>query len=69
MAYTPTNWKSGDTVTSTKLNKIEQGVSDATTAAEGAITAPSSPTTGQYLKWNGSAWVADTLPLYNGGVS
>ena len=24
MSYTPTNWKSGDVVTSTKLNKIEQ---------------------------------------------
>lgn len=26
MAYTPTNWKSGDVVTSAKLNKLEQGV-------------------------------------------
>ena len=26
MAYEPTNWKSGDVVTSTKLNKIEQGI-------------------------------------------
>lgn len=35
----------------------------------GAIAAPSSPTSGQYLTWNGSAWVAASLPLYNGGVS
>lgn len=28
MAYTPTNWKSGDVVTSAKLNKLEQGVAD-----------------------------------------
>lgn len=27
MAYTPTTWKSGDVVTSAKLNKLEQGVS------------------------------------------
>ena len=26
MSYTPTNWKAGDTVTSAKLNKIEQGI-------------------------------------------
>lgn len=35
----------------------------------GAIPAPSSPSFGQYLMWNGSAWVAQSLPLYNGGVS
>ena len=29
MAYNPTNWKSGDVVTSAKLNKLEQGVADA----------------------------------------
>lgn len=29
MAYEPTNWKSGDVVTSAKLNKLEQGVVDA----------------------------------------
>ena len=26
MSYTPTEWKSGDTITSAKLNKIEQGI-------------------------------------------
>ena len=26
MAYEPTNWKSGDIITSAKLNKLEQGV-------------------------------------------
>lgn len=29
MAYTPTNWATGDTVTATKLNKIEQGIANA----------------------------------------
>ena len=28
MAYEPTDWKTGDVVTSTKLNKIEQGIAD-----------------------------------------
>lgn len=26
MSYEPTNWQAGDTVTSAKLNKIEQGI-------------------------------------------
>lgn len=29
MSYTPTEWKTGDVVTSTKLNKLEQGVANA----------------------------------------
>lgn len=29
MSYTPTNWVTGDTVTATKLNKIEQGIAEA----------------------------------------
>ena len=28
MSYTPTEWKSGDTITSAKLNKIEEGISN-----------------------------------------
>ena len=33
------------------------------------IPAPSSPSNGQYLVYNGSAWIAQSLPVYNGGVS
>ena len=29
MSYTPTEWKSGDVVTSQKLNKLEEGVANA----------------------------------------
>jgi len=29
MSYEPTTWKSGDVVTSSKLNKIEQGIANA----------------------------------------
>lgn len=32
MAYTPTTWTTGDTVTSTKLNKIENGIANAGSA-------------------------------------
>jgi hypothetical protein len=31
------------------------------------ITAPSSPATGAFLVWNGSAWVAQTLATWQGG--
>ena len=33
MAYTPTNWQTGDTITAEKLNKLENGV-----ASGGGIT-------------------------------
>ena len=32
MAYTPTTWVTGDTVTATKMNKLEQGVANAGSA-------------------------------------
>ena len=42
---------------------------DLQSALNAKIAAPSSPTSGQFLQWNGSAWVAASLPTYNGGVS
>lgn len=33
MSYEPTNWKAGDTVTSAKLNKIEQGIKNSVLVA------------------------------------
>lgn len=33
----------------------------------GAIAAPSSPTSGQFLVYNGTAWVAQTLATWQGG--
>lgn len=38
------------------------------TAIAGKITAPNAPALDQYLKWNGTAWVAASLPIYNGEV-
>lgn len=35
--------------------------------ADDAIPAPSSPATGAFLVWNGSAWVAQTLSTWSGG--
>lgn len=34
MSYTPTTWANGDTITAEKLNKIEQGISTATSGFE-----------------------------------
>ena len=35
MSYVPTNWKSGDVVTSAKLNKMEQGIADSSGDSSG----------------------------------
>ncbi|MBQ7655151.1 MAG: hypothetical protein IJS41_01440 [Clostridia bacterium] len=52
-----------------KEAELEEALEDVDEALGTKIDAPESPTTGYYLKWNGSAWVAAALPLYNGGVS
>lgn len=33
----------------------------------GAIASPSSPASGAFLVWNGTAWVAQTLATWQGG--
>ena len=35
MSYTPTNWDNGDVITAEKLNKIEQGISEASSGGSG----------------------------------
>lgn len=35
MSYTPTEWDSGDIITAEKLNKIEQGISEASSSGGG----------------------------------
>lgn len=37
MSYTPTVWESGDTITATRLNKIEQGIQSASTSGGGGV--------------------------------
>ena len=39
MAYTPTTWVAGDTVTATKLNKIENGIANAGSVATVRLSA------------------------------
>lgn len=40
-----------------------------TSSDVGAIANPSTKTAGQFLSWNGSAWVAASLPIWNGSVT
>ena len=54
---------------STDYSRADHVHAKPTAADVGAIPAPSSPSSGQFLSWNGSAWVAASLPTYNGGVS
>lgn len=52
------------------VNKYSRGdhVHPMPSAADiGAIAAPSSPATGAFLVWDGSAWVAQTLSTWQGG--
>lgn len=73
MSYSKQTWAYGDTISAAKLNHIEDGISAVeqeipTTASQvGAIASPSSPATGAFLVWNGSAWVAQTLSTWAGG--
>ena len=38
MSYTPTTWTTGDTITATKLNKMEQGIASAGGGTRGLVT-------------------------------
>lgn len=46
---------------------LAQAVQTSLEKADNAIPAPSSPATGAFLVWNGSAWVAQTLATWSGG--
>ena len=43
-------------------------VNGRTGAVTGLIDAPSTPATGAFLVWNGSAWTAQTLATWQGGA-
>ena len=55
-------WVSGSYWNSIGTRTIPSSASDI-----GAIAAPSSPATGAFLVWNGTAWVAQTLATWQGG--
>lgn len=59
MSYTPTTWTTGDTITATALNKIENGIADAGSGYDLVIKAdqfpPSSLTNFTILSGNSTA--------------
>lgn len=55
--------------TSKKASRADHVHPKPTASDIGAISAPVSASNGQFLMWNGSAWVASSLPTYNGEVS
>lgn len=55
-------WVSGSYWNSIGTRTIPNSASDI-----GAIAAPSSPATGAFLVWNGTAWVAQTLATWQAG--
>lgn len=73
MTYVKQTWQTGDVITAEKLNHMENGIEAVeaeipTSASDiSAIPAPSSPATGAFLVWNGTAWVAQTLSAWQGG--
>lgn len=60
MAYTPTTWKSGDVVTSAKLNKLETGVANAGGVFRVLFTDNGS--------WECEKTFAEVLEAYNAGM-
>lgn len=54
----------GNTLSGNKTSS-QLGITAADVGAMGAVTGT---TAGQVLTWTGSAWAAQALPVYNGGV-
>ena len=52
---------------STDYSRADHVHAKPTAADVGAIAAPSSPSSGAFLVYNGSAWVAQTLSTWQGG--
>ena len=50
-----------------EANNLTDAVNQLSNAIGEKITSPSSPTTGAFLVWNGTAWVAQTLATWQGG--
>lgn len=67
MSYTKHAWVTGETITAEKLNNIEDGVDDVNRHLNDKITSPTSPASGAFLVWDGTAWVAQTLATWQGG--
>lgn len=68
--YVPTNWKTGDVITATKLNNMETGIADASALANGALQTSGGTMTGNLIMDNSviygsteSIWVKSSSSL------
>ena len=64
MSYTPTVWASGDTVTATKMNKIENGIAG---AGGGGLMVTVTESSGTYTcnkTYSEIAAAATTMPIF-----
>lgn len=62
MAYTPTSWTTGDTITATKLNKMEQGIANAGSALIVTLSTQSENT------WVMDKTYAEIYEAYKSGI-
>ena len=76
MAYSPTEWKTGDVVTSAKLNKIEQGIADGVMVVQVNFDAQTEEYTFAtkagdiYNAWmSGAAVIVDGATMNNAGFA
>ena len=71
MSYEPTNWKTGDVVTSAKLNKLEEGVAEASSggSAGGAYVVEVQRTLDEddYDEYKCSAKYSELLAAHDAG--
>lgn len=68
--YDPTNWKTGDVITATKLNNMETGIAGASALANGALQTSGGTMTGNLIMDNSviygsseSIWVKSSSSL------
>lgn len=63
----PSGGSPGDVLEKTANGtKWSSDLTELKSAVNGKISAPSSPTAGQFLVYDGTAWVAQTVPAANG---
>ena len=67
MSYTPTEWECGDTITAAKMNKIEQGIADASNNGGVLIVHTAQQTVGDSLFLVMDKTMSELLEAYEAG--
>lgn len=66
--YDPTNWKTGDVITATKLNNMENGIANASESANGALQTSGGTMTGNINFATSGNGVTTSSPYLNGNA-